>query len=147
MENDKHEKDLENIFVGVISEAILQKEYPWYTTEYDSYNVDSVLLDQIRNHSPEVSISIYMATWCPDCHREIPRFYKILNEANIDESRIVNASMDENKQTPDNYEEGMNVTAVPTFIFFKHGEELGRIVEKPKVTLEHDILEILKRQV
>ena len=147
MENDKHEKDLENVFVGVISEAILQKEYPWYTTEYDSYNVDSVLLDQIRNHIPEVSISIYMATWCPDCHREIPRFYKILNEANIDESRIVNASMDENKQTPDNYEEGMNVTDVPTFIFFKHGEELGRIVEKPKVTLEHDILEILKRQV
>lgn len=144
MENDSHK---ENIFVGVISEAILEKEYTWYTEEYTSYNVDTVLLNQLKAHIPEVSISIYMATWCPDCHREIPRFYKILNEANIDESRIVNAAMDLNKQTPENYEEGMNVTAVPTFIFFKHGEELGRIVEQPKVSLEHDMLEILNRSV
>ena len=147
MENDQHEKDLNNIFVGIISEAILEKEYPWYNAEYNSYEVDSVLLNQIRDHIPEVSISIYMATWCQDCHTQIPRFYKIINQANIDESRIENASMDINKQTPDNYEEGMNIEKIPTFIFFKHGKELGRIVEKPKVTLEHDILEILKRQV
>ncbi len=147
MENDQHEKDLTNMFVGVISEAILEKEYPWYTTEYNSYNVDSVLVHEIKTHIPEVSISIYMATWCGDCHTQIPRFYKIINQAHIDESRIVNASMDENKRTPDNYEEGMNITEVPTFIFFKHGEELGRIIEKPKVSLEHDILSILKREV
>ena len=147
MENDQHEKDLKNIFVGVISEAILEKEYPWYKAEYDAYDVDSVLLNQIRNHIPEVSISIYMATWCQDCQIQIPRFYKIINQANIDESRIVNASMDINKQTPDNYEEGMDIKNIPTFIFFKHGKELGRIVEKPEVTLEHDILSILKREV
>lgn len=147
MENDKHERDLTNVFVGVISEAILQNEYPWFLAEYNSYTTDSVLLGQIRDHIPEVSISIFMATWCQDCHTQIPRFYKILNEANIDESRLENVAMDENKQTPDNYEEGMNIEKIPTFIFFKHGEELGRIVEKPKVTLEHDILEILKKQV
>ena len=42
MENDQHEKDLNNIFVGIISEAILEKEYPWYNAEYNSYEVDSV---------------------------------------------------------------------------------------------------------
>ena len=147
MENDTHKEHLENIFVGVISEAILEKEYPWYTEEYNSYSVDSVLLTELKDHISEVSISIYMATWCPDCHTQIPRFYKILKEAAIDESRIVNAAMDLDKKTPENYEEGMNVTEVPTFIFFKHGEELGRIIEKPKVSLEHDMLEILKREV
>ena len=147
MEHDTHKDHLENIFVGVVSEAILEKEYPWYSKEYDSYNVDSVLLNELKSHIDEVSISIFMATWCPDCHREIPRFYKILNQANIDESRVVNAAMDIDKRTPDNYEEGMNVTEVPTFIFFKHGEELGRIIEKPKVSLEHDMLEILKSEV
>ncbi len=147
MEHDTHKDHIDNIFVGVISEAILEKEYPWYTKEYDSYTVDSVLLNELKAHIAEVSISIYMATWCPDCHREIPRFYKIINQAHIDESRIVNAAMDLNKRTPENYEEGMNVTAVPTFIFFKHGEELGRIIEKPEVSLEHDMLKILKREV
>ena len=147
MENEKHERDLTNVFVGVISEAILEKEYPWYSQEYSSYTVDSVLLNELKSHIAEVSISIYMATWCGDCHREIPRFYKILNEANIDESRIVNAAMDIHKKPPENYEEGMNIEKIPTFIFFNHGEELGRIVEKPKVSLEHDMLEILRREV
>lgn len=147
MENDKHHDNLDNIFVGVISEAVLKKEYPWYNQEYDSYQVDTVLLHQIKEHIPEVTISIYMATWCGDCHTQIPRFYKILDQAGIDESRIVNASMDLNKTTPDNYEEGMDVQKLPTFIFFKHGQELGRIVETPKVSLEHDLLSILKREV
>ena len=147
MENNTHKDHLENMFVGVISEAILEKDYPWYTKEYESYNVDSILLNELKSHITEVSISIYMATWCPDCHTQIPRFYKILNEAAIDESRIVNASMDLDKKTPENYEEGMNVTDVPTFIFFKHGEELGRIIEKPTISLEHDMLEILSREV
>ena len=147
MENEKHERDLTNVFVGVISEAILEKEYAWYSDEYNSYHVDSVLLTQLKSHISEVSISIYMATWCGDCHREIPRFYKILNQANIDEARIVNAAMDIHKKTPENYEEGMNIEKIPTFIFFKHGQELGRIIEKPKVSLEHDMLEILKREV
>lgn len=147
MENEKHERDLTNVFVGVISEAILEKEYAWYSDEYNSYHVDSVLLTHLKSHISEVSISIYMATWCGDCHREIPRFYKILNQANIDESRIVNAAMDIHKKTPENYEEGMNIEKIPTFIFFKHGQELGRIIEKPKVSLEHDMLEILKREV
>ena len=147
MENDFHKDHLENIFVGVISEAILEREYHWYKKEYDSYHVDSVLLNDLKSEIAEVSISIYMATWCGDCHREIPRFYKILNEAGIDESRIVNASMDLTKKTPENYEEGMNITKIPTFIFFKHGEELGRIVEKPTVSLEYDMLQILEREV
>ena len=147
MENEKHERDLTNVFVGVISEAILEKEYPWYTEEYNSYHVATVLLNELKAHIAEVSISIYMATWCQDCHTQIPRFYKILNEANIDESRIVNAAMDENKRTPENYEEGMKIEKIPTFIFFKHGEELGRIVEKPTVSLEHDMLKILKKEV
>ena len=55
--------------------------------------------------------------------------------------------MDIHKKTPENYEEGMNIEKIPTFIFFKHGQELGRIIEKPKVSLEHDMLEILKREV
>ena len=38
----------------------------------------------------------------------------------------------------------LQVTNVPTFIFFKDGKEQGRIIEKPKNTLEEDIANLLR---
>jgi hypothetical protein len=36
-----------------------------------------------------------------------------------------------------------NIVYVPTFIFYKDGVEVGRIVEAPKHSLEIDIINIL----
>jgi hypothetical protein len=52
--------------------------------------------------------------------------------------------MTREKTTPQNYEEGLHVTNVPTFIFYKDGKEMNRIVEFPIKTLESDMLTILK---
>ena len=40
----------------------------------------------------------------------------------------------------------MSIINVPTFIFYKDGEELGRIVEYPIQDLESDMLKILSGQ-
>ena len=52
--------------------------------------------------------------------------------------------MGRNKKTPDNLQEGFDLIRVPTFIFFKNGKEVGRFVERPRETLEKDMLKILK---
>jgi hypothetical protein len=38
----------------------------------------------------------------------------------------------------------IQVSNIPTFIFFKDGKELGRIIEKPVVTLEDDLAKLLQ---
>ena len=47
---------------------------------------------------------------------------------------------------PAGEEGGMNITHVPTFIFYRDGLELGRIVEYPNRTIEKDMVEILVGQ-
>ena len=37
----------------------------------------------------------------------------------------------------------LNIEKVPTIIFFKNGEELGRIIETPNESLEKDMLKII----
>ena len=37
----------------------------------------------------------------------------------------------------------LDIELVPTFIFYRNGEELGRIVETPEDTLEKDLAEIV----
>ena len=39
--------------------------------------------------------------------------------------------------------EGLDINFVPTFIFYKAGEEIGRIIEMPYETLEKDMLELV----
>lgn len=115
----------------------------WFNTGYETYTVDSEILDKLKPLLKEVTITLFMGTWCEDSQRETPHFYKILDETNFDESKLTLITVSEEKTTPQGFEEGKNITNVPTLIFYKDGKELGRIVEYPIESLEKDMLAIL----
>ena len=54
--------------------------------------------------------------------------------------------MTRDKTTPQKYEENLNITNIPTFIFYKDGQELNRIVEFPIEDLETDMVKILNEE-
>ena len=54
--------------------------------------------------------------------------------------------MTRDKTTPQDYEAGLDITNIPTFIFFKDGVELGRIVEFAVEDLESDMIKVLSGQ-
>jgi len=41
--------------------------------------------------------------------------------------------------------DGLEIHFVPTFIFYRDEEEIGRIIEMPYESLEKDMLEIVKK--
>ena len=51
--------------------------------------------------------------------------------------------MDRDKKTPTGSATKNSITNVPTFIFYKDGKEVHRIVESPVEFLEDDMLAIL----
>jgi thiol-disulfide isomerase/thioredoxin len=87
-----------------------------------------------------------MGTWCGDSRRETPRFYKVLEQTDFDLNNFELITVNKDKKTPDNLQEGLNIIRVPTFIFYKQGKEVGRYVEFPRETLEKDILKIVTGQ-
>jgi thiol-disulfide isomerase/thioredoxin len=89
------------------------------------------------------TIKGFMATWCGDSRRETPRFFKILDETGFNQNNFELIAVNKNKKTPDNLQEGFTIFRVPTFIFYKDNEEVGRYVEYPRETLEKDILKIV----
>ena len=115
----------------------------WFTTGYEDYKVDSETLEQLKPLLKDVNITIFMGTWCEDSQRETPHFYKILDEANFNESKLTLITVSDEKTTPQGFEDGKNITNVPTFIFQKNEKELGRIVEYPIESLEKDMFAIL----
>nr|WP_321235995.1 tetratricopeptide repeat protein [uncultured Psychroserpens sp.] len=119
----------------------------WFSKNYNDYNADKSTLKSIATQLNAYQITLFMGTWCGDSKKEVPRFYKILEACNFPENQLtvvaVSRKADMYKQSPKHEEAGLNIHRVPTFIFYKDGKEVNRIVEHPVESLEKDILNII----
>ena len=115
----------------------------WYNQNYSDYKVNDSLASLIKENIKSVTIKTFMGTWCEDSQREFPNFIKLLEaiDYNLDNHDIITVNRE--NTTPQGLEEGLNITNVPTFIFYKNGNEINRIVEFPLESLEQDMLTIL----
>ncbi len=140
------------ILVGKINnKGLTKKPYDqWFTKNYLEYTPNQNIIDTLKNKLNTYTIKIFLGTWCGDSKREVPRFYKILNNSNFSLDRVttiaVDHSQDNYKKSPGGEHEGLNIHKVPTFIFYKNGKEINRIVESPKRSLEEDMLTLLSKQ-
>lgn len=115
----------------------------WYNTNYEKYNVQTVHLAEIEKSLKGVTLTTFMGTWCGDSKREVPRMFKVLDEASFVKEHQELITVDRSKKNPKEFTTGNNIIRVPTFIFKKDGKEIGRIVERPVESLEEDMLKIL----
>jgi hypothetical protein len=111
----------------------------WKALRAADYTPDAAALATIKDKSKDVTAFIVLATWCPDTRRDLPRFFKIADQAGWPESRMTLLAVDRTKKDAGGETVKWNVTRVPTFIFLRGGKEIGRVTERPTTTLEQDI--------
>ena len=112
------------------------------------FSTDQTKLETIKPLLDGVRIKIFMGTWCSDSQREIPRFFKLLDALKYPTDKVTLIAVDRQKTTPENFEKGLNIERVPTFVFYRDASdadtnELGRIVEYPMESLQDDMIKIL----
>ena len=121
----------------------MKPAYPSFPGNYDTVHISDNFVEMIKILHARVDIVVVMGTWCGDSKREVPRFLKIADLASISPSQIKFYGVDRTKKSPDGITEKYHIERVPTFIFLKNEQELGRIVESPVHSLEEDMLSIL----
>ncbi|SFU40194.1 Thiol-disulfide isomerase or thioredoxin [Pustulibacterium marinum] len=126
--------------VGPIKRATLEDDYNWFDEEYTSYKVDETAAKTIKPYLEDVTVKIFMGTWCHDSQQQVPHFFKIMDQINFKAVEVYGLTTD--KTSPEGLEDQYNIINVPTFIFFKDGEEINRMVEYPLNTLEKDMVAI-----
>ena len=135
--------------LGPINKEGLQKEAykDWFNKNYDAYIVNEALVKTFKDSLSQYKIKVFLGTWCGDSKKEVPRFYKVLETANYTMGQLEVFALDNEKehykQGPNGEEKGYNIHRVPTFIFYKDGKEVNRIVEHPIETFERDIEKIV----
>ena len=140
---DKQSKT--KMLVGLSNRGGLQQDSfsVWFNKEYGAYALNNEAVQVINNDSKNLSIKLFMGTWCKDSRREVPRIYRILDAADFNESRLTLINVDREKKSPDSEETGLNIHHIPTVILYKNGSEIGRIIETPVQLLEEDMAAIL----
>lgn len=138
----------QGMLVGKFTKEDLQQEpyASWFNSGYENFDPSVEAMETIKENISEYEITAFMGTWCPDSRREIPEFFKILDEAGYDLSKLTIIGVDRSKSTPENLEKGWELDRVPTFIFTKDGKEVNRFVEYAKESIEEDIARIVGEQ-
>jgi len=132
------------LFGECTREAFEKRQFKeWFEPEYMTYNPNDKVLDGLQaSKLNETKITIILASWCPDTRRELPRFFKIIDQTNFNLSNLTMIAVNKAKMSDKSVE--VKFERVPTFVFERNGVEIGRITEKPIKNLEQDILDILK---
>ena len=146
IETESVSEHVDKILNGPITKEGLRKmPYKvWFNTNYKTYIVDTETLKNIKNKQlKNLKIIAFMGTWCHDSNREIPRLLRVVEEMGIADQLDL-YGVDVNKTSQLEREKGFNIRKTPTIIFLRDGEEIGRILEKPKISFEQAFEKILK---
>ncbi len=145
------------VLFGNVTRTDITTHISEWDTEYFDYAPDSETVGKLEDKMLDVDIKIVLGTWCGDSRREIPRLWKILEEIGYPVDDVEMMAVGSSRFTvkmgidqelldwSDAVKEYYAAERVATIIFYRDGEELGRIEETPEGTLEEDILKITEK--
>lgn len=116
----------------------------YYKLEYDDYQVNDSLVKLLGSHLSDINITVVFGSWCSDSEQQVPHFYKIMDKAGYDDSKLSIIAVNRQKKAEEVDIANLQIDYVPTFVIYRDGDELGRIVESPYDTLEEDLWKIIR---
>jgi hypothetical protein len=131
--------------LGHVTREQLRAYESWKPLFVEPYVPDAAAVATIRAKADGITVLLVVATWCPDSKREVPRFFAIMDGAGIRESQLTMVGVDRTKKDAEGLTDTWGVTRVPTFVFLRNGQEVGRVVERTPAgaTLEGEIARVL----
>ena len=120
---------------GSIEIEELFSEYSIFKKGFDDY----VPLELSKLKDDDINVVVFFGTWCHDSKRELPKALKIFNKIGMNDENIELIAVGLDKKDPLGKAVKLNLMYTPTLIFFRGSKEIGRIIEKPVISLEKDI--------
>lgn len=112
---------------------------------YEEYLGDEKLIGKLNNNWQDIRITMVLATWCHDSKEQVPLFLSLLKETGFEYENLTIIAVDRGKKAGAIDISDLNIELVPTMIFYRNDQEIGRIVETPKKSLEKDTYRIIKK--
>lgn len=139
--NQKSPEIISNLQVDELKQGVHSN---WFAPRYERAVMDENRVAYLATLLEGVEILGFVGTWCGDTQRDLPNLFKTLDEIGFEEEKIDLVAVDRSYKDPSGNNTEWNIKRVPTFIFLKDNEEVGRYIERPRVSLIEDIIKILE---
>jgi len=145
----KDKKTGAKVYKGVFTFEDLHAEssFGWLRRGYENYKPDTNDIKYLKKYLPAYSLIAFVGTWCDDTYKMLPRFEKVLMLSAFPLSQYTMFGVDREKKAKNVENILYSIKDVPTIIVFKGHEEIGRIVEIVKISVEDDLVNIIKKDV
>ena len=120
--------------VGDITKKSLLEQYDEFAQKYNKFSFERPTYIETE----DITVKVLFGTWCHDSKREVPKMLKIFESYGLEDKSISLVAVNPEKNEPITTINEFNLEFTPTFVFFRNGEEIGRIVEKPNQSLLED---------
>ncbi len=138
-------RSAEKILLGRVRPAALPSISEEWRKDYDAYRPAEADLKTLAALKDPAVLEVYFGSWCSDSRRELPRLAKILDRSSPPGLRVRYYGLDRTKTKPVRLARRGAIERVPTLVLSAGGQEIGRIVETPRFTLEHDLALLAER--
>ncbi len=140
------ERTNSNILLGYCNrDGFAHEEFQgWFDAAYEAYNTNKEIIEKLTSlNTDNIIIKVVLGTWCSDSRREVPAFYKVMDETGFSEKKITIICVNRLKKSPGIDISELKINFVPTFIIYRSGKEIGRIIESPVNSMEEDLYNLL----
>lgn len=140
----KSPANTEAALVGPATREQIEGAVPEWVEAEVGAKPDAEAAKALAGVPPGAEVTIFLGTWCGDSRREVPRFWRGLDEAGGSVPfKVTYVTVDRQKKEPAGPVTENGVQYLPTFIVRRGGHEVGRIVETAPNGIEHDLLALL----
>ncbi len=136
--------EAEPVLVGAVTRDEIEEAVPGWVSETVSAEIDEEDATALVGVAPGVEVTVVLGTWCSDSRREVPRFWRALDQTGgLVPFEVGYVAVDRDKEEPADLLAGLDLAYVPTFVVRRGGREVGRIVESSPGGVESDLLALL----
>ncbi|WP_448546668.1 thioredoxin family protein [Thalassotalea fusca] len=127
--------------IGHVTTGGIKSEFKTFNDNYQTFQLTSEDAERVANWPENINVSVYFGTWCHDSQREVPKLFRIAEASlNVQFSWI---ALDRTKSDPQSLAKLAGVKFTPTIVVYNNEHEIGRIIERPKVSLVDDLEKII----
>jgi thiol-disulfide isomerase/thioredoxin len=128
--------------VGPITLGALRKTQPDYVRLAGKYTPDPGAVKSIAS-ARDTRIVVFFGNWCHLCKKVVPQLLKTVEAAKNPGLALEFYGVTEDHREPKDPIAKYSISTTPVFIMIRGGKEIGRITEKPDVSVEKDLALIL----
>lgn len=135
----------QTMLVGKITQDELFRDFPVFKDHYDSYRPADSVVTFLKYFSQKVTVEVFLGTWCGDTQEYLPPFLKLFSSASNPKFQIILHAVDRKKKDPDNRSDFFKIQRIPTLVFLHQNKEFARFVETPELSVEEDLMRLLRQ--